>query len=370
MLRYVIRSILAQRVSSAVAVGVLTCLTAIIGVLFGLIQGLEACARAGADPLVTVVLQERQTTEGSDISHEWLVRLLGVLPAGMPSSIETHARLPIGDGTGKFRELIIRGVEPAALQVHAQARVRGRLPASGEPACAIGARQLGRYPDVREGGEVALGRYRWPLVGVVESKDAPFESELWCDRAFLKRILKRDTDSVVYLRLDGVEQQAKMTELVKSLKGSGLRALSEPAYQRERLKDLAVYFDAIYVIFAILAASMVITGANTIYTSFLGRIGEIAVLMAIGYSRRRVMLLMTLESLLLTGTGAAVGLGIALLFDDHRLAIEEVGMVFAVKVDARVLWSGAIMTLATGLLSSVIANVQIARISILGSIRE
>ena len=92
--------------------------------------------------------------------------------------------------------------------------------------------------------------------------------------------------------------------------------------------------------------------------------------MAIGFTRRRVMVMMTVESLLLTGVGGGMGLLLALSATGYRYAIEEVGLVFVVKVNALVLGSGIAIAIATGLLSRLVANIQIARIPVLRALRE
>lgn len=374
ILRYSVRSIIAQRMASGIAIGVLASTTAIVAVLFGLTEGMVASATEAGDPLVAIVVNEETAETDSSVSNEALGRL-----SALASSIggeravvspEIVARAQLGGDPSQMTDIVVRGVEPIALSTHVQVKIRGRLPTSGEQACVLGSRQIGRRPSLAAGGKVKLGHQWFPIVGILDAPDTPFESELWCGRTVVRQLMRRDTDSTVYVRVGDASQQAELARGVAAMKGFGLRAMSERAYYRERLKDVALYFRAIYTILGILVVSMIFTGANTIYTSFLGRVRELATLMAIGFTSRRLMLMMTVESLLLTGIGSGIGLLLALSAAGHHYAIEEVGLVFVVKMNALVLGGGVAIAIATGLLSSLVANVQIARIAVLRALRE
>jgi putative ABC transport system permease protein len=372
ILRYAIRSLVAHRVATAVTLSVLAVTTAIAATLFGFTEGMTASAREGGHPRVALILNEEAPEEESELTHDQLHRLRTLVEAtgGALVSPEILARVPLPTTGVRLEDVVVRGVDPVALEVHPQVRIEGRSPKAGEAGCVVGRRQLGRHAGFALGGQVRLGHATWPILGVIDAPNTPFESELWCDRAQLKTVLKREHDNTAYFRLDSAEQQAKLAEIARAQKGAHLRAVSESAARRERLRELELYFDAIYGVLVILVASMVLTGANTIYTSYLGRVRELATLMAIGYTRRRVMAMMTVEGLIMTFVGAALGLALAATATGHPIALEEIGMVFDIRFGGAVVALGLFMALCIGFISSALANLQIARVPILSALRE
>jgi putative ABC transport system permease protein len=369
ILTYTFRSILAQRTSSLIAILILASSSAIGTVLFGLAEGLVSSARDAGDPSTAIVLTEGYSDENSIISKELLDRVK-VLDGASQASPEIVVNIAFVRNDGNLDSIRVRGVEPAAFAVHPSVKITGRFPASSEAAAVIGRRQVGTRNGFVEGGTVQFGRFRWPVVGVLEAKDSPFESEIWCDRTFLKRLLKNDSDNAIYVRLPDPSFQERFAAQVAGRKDEHALAWSETAYYREQVKDLSIYFDAVYLILFVLIASMIFTSANTIYTSFLGRTRELATLMAIGFTRARVMWMMTVESLLLTGIGGCIGLLLATLAHGYEFPIDEMTLVYAVKITPRVLSVGVGFVVLTGLLASVAANLQILRVQILTSLRE
>jgi putative ABC transport system permease protein len=78
-----------------------------------------------------------------------------------------------------------------------------------------------------------------------------------------------------------------------------------------------------------LAVLMALVGSvgmtNTILMSVLERTREIGVFRALGWSRRRILTLILKESLLLSGLGGLVGIGIGMLLTQALASIPSIG---------------------------------------------
>ena len=371
--KYTFRSLFAQRSSSLLALAVLCATSTIVIVLWGLTAGLVASVSEAGDPRTATIVQNGEVQESSTITHGQ-VEALRVLPqlardGGPTISSEVYTVMPFVQ-KGALSEVRLRGVDSSALAVHPEVTIDGRLPTSAEEAVVVGARLAGTREGWSLGGTIVLSHRKWTVVGVLHAKDSGFESEVWADRAALKHALGRVDDSSVYLRLAAADGQPGVASAVAGMRGENLKAYSERAYNQEQLKGISIYFDAIYIILGILFISMVLISANTLYTSFLARTRELATLLAIGFTRRRVMLMMTLESLLLTSCGAILAVGVAMLANGYRFSIEEMSLSYSVKITTRVLTFGVGVSLVTGLIASLVANVQIARINVLTSLRD
>ena len=373
---YIVRSIFAQRSSSLLSIVVLAAMTSITLVLLGFVHGLVMTAKGNADPLTAVVTVEGAPERGSHIApatENQIEVSPDIAREGGQSlfSPELVAVVPVdAPGVGILDEIPFRGVTPRALLVHRRVHINGHLPAPGEPGVVIGAGLIGRYPGYVLGGKISVRHKELPIVGTLDARDSPFESEMWADRAYLKQLLHREADGTVYVRLTSADAQASFKKLIEAMRGTRLRAYTELEFYQKELKALSLYFGAVYLIVFVLVGAMVVSSANTIYTSFLGRTRELATLMAIGFSRRRVMLMMTTESLLLTLFGSVVGMALAMIAQGYRVPLEAEATAYAVRISPEVLVVGVAIGAATGLLASLVANVQVSRIDVMRGLRE
>lgn len=112
--------------------------------------------------------------------------------------------------------------------------------------------------------------------------------------------------------------------------------------------------------------------ANLLLARGAGRQAELAVRIAMGAGRRRVLGQLMTESLLLAAIGGLVGIGLAFVGTETlvRLAPPGTPLVEQVAVDGRILFFAAVVTMATGALFGVLPALRAAAVAPADSLRE
>lgn len=374
--KYAVRSLLKQRALTLVTVIVIASTTSAITVLCGAVNGLRRSVYEKGRTDTAVVLMagadgEQRSRIKTPINAIKVLPHVAHGPDGELVSPELLTAVPLLRRDGRLERLRLRGVDPVALRVHDHVQVRGRLPQRGEAGIVVGSKKLGLNDDLREGGSIRIGHESFPVIGVLDGGSTGFDSELWCDRTLLQNMLGTTTNSAVFVRLDGPEQQSEFAAEIAKLKGEHVTAVSERELGRRALKDIALYFDAIGLLIVMLAIGAVLAATNTVHAAFLGQLSELAMLMAIGFTRRRVALIMAAQTLVLAGAGAALGLGIAIAASGHRMTITQNGptLTYLIEIGLPVVVVGVSNAVAIGLLSSLFANIQIWKVNVLSALR-
>jgi putative ABC transport system permease protein len=123
-----------------------------------------------------------------------------------------------------------------------------------------------------------------------------------------------------------------------------------------------------YVVSAVLLSMLIVT-ASTMAQAVRERTAELAVLKAIGCSGPRVMALVLGESLLMTGFGAALGLGLGWLMC-RGMAQQLSQFMPAFWLTDEALLTGAAIATALGLVSGVLPAVRALRMRTVDALRE
>lgn len=112
--------------------------------------------------------------------------------------------------------------------------------------------------------------------------------------------------------------------------------------------------------------------ANLLLARGSTRHGELAVRVALGAGRRRVLNQLMTESLLLAMVGGALGIALAFIGTDvlTRLAPSGTPLLDQVTVDARILGFAALVTITTGALFGILPALRAARTEPAGALRQ
>ena len=114
--------------------------------------------------------------------------------------------------------------------------------------------------------------------------------------------------------------------------------------------------------------TLLLITANTMMESVRQRMPEFAVLKTIGFSDRKVLMLVFLEAFALYAAGAVLGLGLSRLFFPYIGPVNT--MLDPLPLPLRVYLEGAAVALAATILSAVVPAVRAQRLSIVDALRR
>lgn len=135
---------------------------------------------------------------------------------------------------------------------------------------------------------------------------------------------------------------------------------------------IARFGDIGTIALAIVAAAligMLIVTANTMAQSIRERTNELAMLQSLGFSRTRLVLLIFVESLLLTGVGGLIGLGCAWVATT-LLGPAAAKVVPGLYFPPQVIASGVVLIVILSLLAAVAPGVRAVRLGIADALRR
>jgi len=222
---------------------------------------------------------------------------------------------------GGMANVAVRGVDDAAFEVHREVRiVEGRRFNQGALEIIVGKAAAERYQMLEQGQELELGRLgnrMFKVVGVFEAGGGALESEIWAPRTVLADAYDRRFSSSAVLALTDAGHAAETIEYIRG-PSVELEAKTEPDYYDELSKTTREIVVLTTILISIMAVGAIFAVANTMYSAVDGRRREIAMLRAIGFSRRSILLAFVIESVLICFLACAAGLAGSLFVSGSR----------------------------------------------------
>jgi putative ABC transport system permease protein len=349
----------------------------------GFVSGMQRSLRTSgaANNVMLIGAGSEESVERSEIP----MRTTGIAASGIRGvqriagvdavSPEVHVAIPVisnGDAEADASNMIFRGVTPAAVLVHREARVTaGRFPATGGDEIALGvlaARGLGweRVEDAI-GEELVVDDRPFTVVGLLEADGGVIEGEIWMPVSDLLIVTKRDTLSCVVVGLDS-ENMTSAAGFAATRLDLELVAIRESDYYAA----LAAFFTPIrlmVIVTAILVATGgVIGGLNTTYAAFASRVREIGTLQTLGYTRPAIVRSLVLESVLTASIGGLLAAAIGTLVLDQVTVRFSMG-VFGLAIGPGVLVSSLLAGLLLGVLGAFVPAIRCLRLPVPEALR-
>src|SRR5512143_1778370 len=319
---YAIKNVTARPTRSLMTAGVIALVVVACTLFLGLISSLRRTLVSSGEPLNLVVMRKGSDNDGSSQltleAYQAIKYLDGIARDGEDQPLvspELVVQPFFRTRDGGRENVLVRGVEPVALQVHREVHVaEGRMfnPSSGE--AVVGKGVMGRYEGARLGDELQFGRGRWKVVGVLESGGSSFESEVWVDVRELANDAKRPFPySGIRVTAATPETMAALERRIDDDPRYAIEAQSESAYYAKQAESANALYVLVIGIAVLAGIGAGFGAANTMYAAVQARTAEIGTLRALGFARGAILLSFQLEAITLAVLGFGIGAALAVL---------------------------------------------------------
>ncbi len=386
LFRYTLRNLLLHRSSSVPTALAIMATIAMVTGLLGILEGLYATILNSGIPDNVIVLSEGASVESESAIDLPALAKIKIAPGVSSSegqqliSVEYVTLLSLRTVDGHLGTLTLRGVDPAAYLVH-RVEARGGLPdGQSNSGVLAGDRQLDRFA-LLPGDNVLIGRKSWPVVGTLVAPGSKFGSELWADRQALMTERHRIKPTAVVVRLSSADQFPAFAAAVHAIADQRLTAVTETQYYHRLSEGLEPLFKAVLLMLVVVILGAIAACSAAMYTLFLGRVRELATLLAIGFQRGRVGLLIVMESVWLALAGGGVGVALMIPFAGRSLSIgslgaglgvgdEQMPLVYNLIISGRVALAAAAVSLLIGLVGGLLPFVYVLRLRVVEAIHD
>lgn len=327
-LAYSLRNVLVRRAAALLTALGIALTVAVFGGVFALRAGFRDVYRSRGDDDLAIYLRRGATSEGeSGFDQETADILVKERPEiarddkGQPlAAAESFLAVFMDLLAGGRTNVPLRGIDPQSLALHGEdfRLVEGRLITFGADEMLVGKPLTERIANCRLGDVITLNTTPFRVVGVFELASAA-GSEIWGDAQRMMEALDRRIFQRVVARLvAGTDLGLVEAELAKDPRMS-IRVFSERAYLEAQTTMLGSVLKWLGVFLTTIMSIAAVTGAmNTMLAAVAGRVHEIGILLALGYSRASIFLAFLVEATAIGALGGALGVLLILPLDGIR----------------------------------------------------
>ena len=348
-----------------------------------LVNGLKQAFQSTGNPLDVLVLRKGGTAELSSAMSRAVYQDLKTNPgiardrAGQPmASLELVSVISMaGIDSPNGMSISLRGLEPVGRQLRDARIVEGRWFQPGQREVVVGRAVAKRYPEAQMGKQIRFGKGLWQVVGVMDTGQSAFDSEIWGDlNQIASDFNRQETASSVLLR---ATDAATVPALINSLNDDrrlNVTAMREQSYYDNQTSSGApIQLLGIFVS-VIMAVGSSFAAMNTMFAAVARRSTEIGTLRVLGFSRFSILTSFFFESLLLAGIGGIVGCLLALPLNGMTTGLGNFRtfseIAFNFRVTPAVMMPGVFFALILGAAGGLLPARSAARQEILVALRE
>jgi putative ABC transport system permease protein len=380
---YAARNILARRLTAMLTAGGMALVVFVFATVLMLQEGLrKTLVETGSWDNVVVTRRSSGTEvqSGIDRAQAGVVESqpgIAFGPDGQPmvsKEIVVLITLPKQDG-GAPANVIIRGVGARGHSLRPQARIaQGRMYAPGSAEIVAGRSIAERFEGVQLGSRLRFAMREWTVVGILDSNNSGFDSEIWGDAEQLMQAFRRQTYSSVILKLN---DSSRFDALKTSLEGDPrltVEAKRESVFYAEQSEVLANFIGYLGITLSVIFSIGATIGAMiTMYASVASRTAEIGTLRALGFRSRNILAVFLAESLLLSLAGGLLGLFFASFM--QLLTISTMNwqsfseLAFSFTLNPAIASKAIAFALVMGLFGGFLPALRAARLNIVDALR-
>jgi putative ABC transport system permease protein len=382
-LSYNIRNIAVRWQVTALAVGGIALVVAVLLVLTAMANGFRVALRATGSTQNAIVTQRGSTAElmsGMSRDNANMIMVDSRVardPQGRPLAspeIVVVASLP-RKGAGDVN-VTVRGVSPMAFQVRQGVRiVQGRQFTPGLYELVVGKQASERYEGAQIGSTIALQRRTWQVVGIFTSEGSGFESEVWGDVEAMGPAFNRANGyQSLTLRLKDASTAEAFDADLQRNPAMQVQLEGERAFYEKQAGQTATTLTILAVFVGVVMGIGAIFGAmNTMYGLVASRTREIGTLRALGFSRLSIMAAFIIESAVLALAAGLLGCLLALPVNFLSGATGGANfsqVAFAFRISAVWLAIAVVAAVFMGIIGGMLPSFRAARTPITAALRD
>ena len=376
---YAVRNLFRRPVRTCLTFAGLTTVIVLILVVVGFIRGLERSLAVSGDPRTAVILSLGM---GENLEYSSIpMRTSDLVPASIPGiqerfgqkyvSPELYLGTQTDVGKRKVSMGLVRGVTRTAPLVRRQVEIEvGDWPGPGEVMLgSMAATKLGATEtEAGVGRAISFEGRTWTISGIFSAGGSALESEVWCRLDELQQAMKRQDLSIVALTLAPHGEFADLDLFCKERLDLELQAILETDYYAALQKDYGPIRWLAWLVVLLVSGAGVFAGLNTMYSSVVGRIPELAMLRTVGFTRRAIGLSLIQEGLLLGAAASLLATVIALALI-NGVAVRFTMGAFALQVDSTSVLIGCGAGLVLGLFGAIPPAIRALRMPIVSGLK-
>jgi len=383
-LKYIVRSCVSRRLTTAITMFGIALVVFVFSAVLMMANGVQETLRSTGSDDNVIVVRKAAASEIMSILDREAATIVSALPQvavaaqGRPiSSKEVVVIINLNKlGAQGISNVTVRGVEEAAFQLRPQVRlVAGRMFQWGAREVIAGVGIAKRFAGAQIGEKIKFGGDFWSVVGIFDSEGSGFDSEVWGDSNQIMAAFKRSSFSSVTARL---AQPDDLSGVLGAFEADNrlqyFVAKREKQFFEEQSEMMAKFIRILGLFITVIFSTGATIGAMiTMYGAVANRTTEIGTLRALGFYRSSILLAFLIESLVLSLSGGALGLGLASMLQLFTISTLNFGsfseLAFSFALSPQIVAQSLGFSLLMGLLGGFLPSVRAARLDIIQALR-
>lgn len=280
--------------------------------------------------------------------------------------------------SGGMSNVTVRGVSQEIMALRPQVKIiKGKMFNPSLRELIVGQSIYNRFKNVSIGSKAKFAGNEWTIVGVFSTNGSGFDSEIWGDARQLQDAFNREnTISSITLKLDNKSNyQSFKRAFAADKRLSQFEPMIEQQYFEEQSQGLAGFIKILGIFITVIFSIGATLGAMiTMYTAIANRTVEIGTMRALGFSRRSILTVFLMESLLIALIGGIIGVGLASFLQFFSIStlnfdsFSELAFSFATSPD--IIISCLSFAALMGIFGGFLPSVRAARLNIVSALRS
>lgn len=380
-IKYNLRSLAVRRLNTVLTAFSIAMTVAVFITVLALAEGIDDTFVSTGSPRNLLVLRQGAQSDTISIVPREVGQSIRALPgiergpSGEPMvSAERIIFVDLPRREAGSSNVVIRGLGSKGRELRPDARLKeGRWFRPGARELTVSRAIANRFVHCGVGDEIRTGRNRWRIVGVFDAGQSAFGSEIWTDTDDIANAFSRFDYSVLLVRAESAARIEQLRNDIESDRRASLAAMREVDYYADQTKSATPIRIVGNIIAIVMAIGAAFAAMNTMYAAVAARIHEVAILRAIGFSPRSVLLSFLVESLVLSLLGGVLGILLALPVNGlatgttNWFSFSE--MAFQFRITPTLLARGLAFALVMGVVGGILPALRASRHSAARTLR-